>query len=289
MEHDEWELVRQLVGGITPEQMVHVEAYVGKNVGVFIPATGHCQYAISENHTHPSYSFSYSLEQDVGISVEGENIITGVGVIFFIPPNIKHHEISGESFVRFVSIMIDKDFFTLHASDYFISEKLQTAHGFVPSDTVRYVVRDFIIEVSEKAPGYERLIEPLEIRLVHAILRSMSGITMSNVKISDRLDIDHAVEYINSHYADQITVNDMAGSVALSPSHFSRIFKKETGMSPQEYLIDVRLARARLQLLQTDNKLTEIAFGCGFAGSAHFSSSFRKKYGMTPSRLRRSV
>jgi AraC family transcriptional regulator len=287
--NDRTDIIRQLVGDITQEQMIHVEAYVGKNVGIFIPATGHCLYAISKNHTHPSYSFSYSLEQDVGISVEGENIITGTGMVYFVPPHIKHHEISGESFVRFVSIMIEKDFFNLHANDYVISEKLRIAHGFVPSAAVRHAVRDFIIEVSEKVSGYERLIGPLEIRLAHAILRSMSGITMSNVKISDRLDIDHAVEFINSHYADQITVNDMAGSVALSPSHFSRIFKKETGMSPQEYLIDVRLSRARLLLLQTDKKITEIALGCGFAGSAHFSSSFRKKYGMTPSQLRRTI
>jgi AraC-like DNA-binding protein len=289
--HDEHlqQRIKDLVGDIVPEQMRDVESFVGENIGVFIPSTGYCKYSISENHIHPSYSFCYSFDKNIRISIHGATVDAQCGTVYFIPPDLPHHEITGESFTRYVAVLIEKEFFETHASIYGGAELLLSPRGFPVNDPIRLMVRDFMIEMSEKPAGWETMLHSLEINLCHQLLRSFFGIVVNGQKVSSRMDIDHVIEYINVQYANQITVEDMSSVIALSSSHFSRLFKKETGMSPQEYLIDVRLNRARSYLLKSDKNLTEIAHDCGFASSAHFSSSFRRRYGQPPSALRRNI
>jgi AraC family transcriptional regulator len=283
------ETTQKLVGNITPEQMIHVESFTGVHAGIYIPATGFCLYAVSKNHTHPSYSFFYTMDSSMRFVLQGKKYNSVPGKVFLVPPEIPHHEVAGENFTRFVAICIDRVFFEYHAEEYHLAEKIIRAHSFTLTDQVRSCVKDFITENSAQSAGYQKLIDSLEIRLAHSLLRSIAGIKSAGREISGRLDIDRTIEHINTHYDRQLSIDELASSAALSASHFTRIFKKETGTTPQEYIIEVRLSRARSLLLKTAKNLTEIAHCCGFANSAHFSSSFHKKYGTTPSQYRKTI
>jgi AraC family transcriptional regulator len=283
------ENIRRLAGDISKEQLAHVDVFLGRNAGVFIPATGHCGYSISENHTHPSFSFFYSLDKTVSAVVNGKKEDSPAGVLSFIPPGLPHHEIPEDSFVRFTAIMICTDFFSYHAADYRIGETIGLPGKFPMTGSIRSCVREFIVEVSSKRAGFEKLIDPLEIRLAHAILRTMSGTNAAESAVSVRFEIEKVIEHINANFYRTVSVEEMASLTALSPSHFSRLFRKETGMSPQEYLIDTRLLRARSYLLTSDKSIIEIANVCGFANSAHLTSSFKSRYGVTPSGFRKNI
>jgi AraC family transcriptional regulator len=67
-----------------------------------------------------------------------------------------------------------------------------------------------------------------------------------------------------------------------SPSAFRKIFKDETGASPLEFLIRIRLERSRKLLVGTDMPVTDIAFACGFNSSSHFTTTFTKQYSLSP-------
>jgi AraC family transcriptional regulator len=81
----------------------------------------------------------------------------------------------------------------------------------------------------------------------------------------------------------------MAAAVGLSEGFFIRTFKAASGKSPHSYLIDRRLAQARLLLRTSNHDLREIALAAGFASHAHMTAAFTQRLGIAPSLLRRDI
>jgi AraC family transcriptional regulator len=98
-----------------------------------------------------------------------------------------------------------------------------------------------------------------------------------------------ALEYIEDNLGSKMALRDMADTVALSPSHFSRAFKQRLGSSPMSYLAARRVERAKLMMTSTRERLTEIALACGFADQSHLSRSFSRVVGISPWRWRREL
>ncbi|AGC69619.1 transcriptional regulator, AraC family [Thermoclostridium stercorarium subsp. stercorarium DSM 8532] len=101
--------------------------------------------------------------------------------------------------------------------------------------------------------------------------------------------VNLAVQFIQNHYERDINLHDICGYVFLSPSYFTRIFKKETGYSPINFLINTRIERAKELLACTDEKVSEIALSVGFSSQQRFNEAFKKNTGMTPLEYRRKM
>ncbi len=95
------------------------------------------------------------------------------------------------------------------------------------------------------------------------------------------------MDYIESTLDREIHLTDLATIAGLSPFHFSRVFKLETGETPYHFVGMRRLERARLMLLSSDMPLAELALSCGFASQSHFTAAFSKAMGVSPGRYRR--
>ena len=100
--------------------------------------------------------------------------------------------------------------------------------------------------------------------------------------------IEEAILYMNSHYGDSIQIGEIADHVSLSRFYFSRLFRKETGRSPNEYLADIRINAAKEMLTERIHSITEISELCGFTNTSHFTRFFREKTGQTPAAFRSS-
>lgn len=98
--------------------------------------------------------------------------------------------------------------------------------------------------------------------------------------------IKKSIEYIDNHYADEITVTKVAAHINFSPTYFSRLFKKETGCSYVEYVQFIRLQRAIALIRHSDATLEQIAEELGFNTPNYFSNVFKKYVGLTPSEYR---
>jgi two-component system response regulator YesN len=99
--------------------------------------------------------------------------------------------------------------------------------------------------------------------------------------------VKQAQEYILGHYMDpEISLNDVAAQVNLSPSHFSAVFSQEVGQTFKEYVTEVRLKRAKELLRTTTLKAFEIADQIGYNDPHYFSQVFRKHTGLTPMEFR---
>lgn len=98
--------------------------------------------------------------------------------------------------------------------------------------------------------------------------------------------IQEAVRYIRHHYAEDISVNDIAEHIGMSQSWLTKRFKQECGTNTVGYLLDVRIERAKALLAQTDMLIMEIACATGFDNPGYFISVFRRAVGMTPKAYR---
>ena len=93
-------------------------------------------------------------------------------------------------------------------------------------------------------------------------------------------------EFIDAHLETNIALRELAGIARLSIGHFARAFRQSEGVSPHDYLMQRRVARAQNLLGSSDLPLSEIAIACGFADQSHFSRRFKERVGVTPSRYR---
>ncbi|GIO19558.1 DNA-binding response regulator [Oceanobacillus oncorhynchi subsp. incaldanensis] len=98
--------------------------------------------------------------------------------------------------------------------------------------------------------------------------------------------IQTALQFIQSSYKEQITLDEVAQSVYLSTSYFSRLFKDEIGVTFVDYLMTYRIDQSKSLLKMTTLPMEVIANQVGFTTGAYFSTAFRKKEGCTPSEYR---
>ena len=95
------------------------------------------------------------------------------------------------------------------------------------------------------------------------------------------------VEYIDSHFSENITLRELASQINLSPSYFAAVFKRSSGLRPHDYILRTRILKAESLLIETDMPLAEIALTVGFANQSHFSTVFKRYNGHTPTSGRR--
>lgn len=97
---------------------------------------------------------------------------------------------------------------------------------------------------------------------------------------------EEIITYINEHFAEDIPVSRLARMAGLSQYHFIRTFKKETGYTPHEYLVNTRISTARYLLKNSRLSIKDICFHTGFSCESVFCSAFKKHMGVPPAQYR---
>lgn len=96
-------------------------------------------------------------------------------------------------------------------------------------------------------------------------------------------------DHVAEHFASDLTVDRLAGLVELSASHFSRVFKESTGVSPLQFVTRERITRAQQMIRETSRSLIEIGLEVGYTSPSHFAQVFRRVVGVTPTEFRKSL
>lgn len=126
----------------------------------------------------------------------------------------------------------------------------------------------------------------LDIYKILAELLNPLHISSKN-KASYEDSIQEAKKYILEHLNEKLTVQNIADIIHMSPSHFSRVFRQQSGFSPYDFVLISRLNRAKDFLQKTDMSVSQIAYETGFNSESNFIYFFSKNTGISPSKFRK--
>lgn len=163
----------------------------------------------------------------------------------------------------------------------------------VRNDKIEQLAMMLRAELHQGKNGVGQLyIDSLANALMINLLRDYSG-TQPSIKtyeggLSDR-QILQVTDYINDHLTQSIKLEDLATYLEISRFHFSRLFKKSTGISPHQYVMQQRVELAKQLLKKSDIPLADVALKSGFNSQSHLGKYFRKMTGMTPKAYRQHL
>lgn len=143
----------------------------------------------------------------------------------------------------------------------------------------------------------------IQIKEIYNLIRNNENISESNMSLKiygliislfnanenntcSNTIIQTAINYMNQNYQNKLTVKNIAGHINMSPSQFSRQFKKQTGTSPYDYLLGIRLTKAKELLKNTSLPISEISYQTGFANDSSFIYFFKKHEEISPLKFR---
>ena len=96
------------------------------------------------------------------------------------------------------------------------------------------------------------------------------------------------LEYLRTHYAEEISLDDLSAVAGFSRKYFCKFFKDMTGTTPFQYLTTYRIEKAARKLLITELPVTQIAFDCGFNDLSYFIKTFKQLKGVSPNKYRKT-
>lgn len=157
--------------------------------------------------------------------------------------------------------------------------------------TIHRLVGQMFEEMEAQRAGYKQLCRALVMELFVYLCRNYVVQALperDSVKRKKDLERLNAVLcYIETHYTDRITVEQLAEMVCLSEDRFGHLFREGVGQPPLQYINEMRLRKAMSLLKTNEYTVTEVAEAAGFRDYNHFGRLFRKRYGHTPYEVKR--
>lgn len=242
---------------------------------------------MAQSHTHPYFEIYY-LEAGTRSVMVGERCydITGSELII-VPPHLLHHSFTrDEAYYKRIVVYFDP---AAVAYAQVLTQISKTPMTFRLAGESRAAVDSItaaMFEVQEKRGEYatermQLLMNQLLITIVQA------EVTDSLVSRQDRMS--QVVSYLGEHFADRITLENLAAQFYISSYHLCREFKRFTGTTIVTHLNQIRVARAQMLLQETRLSVTEISKQVGFANVTHFNRTFRQLTGTHPSSIRKTA
>lgn len=253
-----------------------------------------------EDHTHDSTEVLCILSGEQKFSIEGQLYDVTAGDIILINPGVRHHTVAipdGEPALLFFAGFTDFSFkgmpqncIILPDGEYILHTKAQQRQEVIG------LCLNMVAECFNHQVGQYFMQKSYLIQLLMLIMRQILA-EPENTQRSCHFETYHKSyvvreirTYLNEHYTEKISLDLIAKNMYLSSAYISKIFKEETGEAPINYLIKLRLEKAKEQLEQLEEfSIKTISTSVGYEDVYYFSKLFKKYYGMSPLNYRNSL
>lgn len=214
------------------------------------------------------------------------------GGIFLVPANVEHKAwMHGEA--EYVALSLEPELITRAAYESVDADCVEIVPQHHIHDSLIQSIGLALLSELESDGMCNRLYAASAANLlaVH-LLQRYSTKKPTIRKYKDGLTksmLQQAVEYINDHLAEDLSLKDIANELSMSQYHFSRLFKQSTGLAPWQYVIQCRIETAKQLLAMRKLSIAAISRRLGFVTQGQFTTFFRKHTGTTPTVYRQGL
>lgn len=115
---------------------------------------------------------------------------------------------------------------------------------------------------------------------------SQKAVVRDDLRGMPRAKLKQVTDYINEYLNQDLSLNELAAMVQMSPTYFGTLFKQSTGLAPHQYIVHQRVNRAKTMLLNSNLPIAEIAIETGFSDQSHLTRHMHRLLGVRPKQLR---
>ncbi len=243
------------------------------------PEHCHNQHVIIIHHSQ----HTVQIERVLGENQQVENFVDGDVVI--IPANVRHKAITYQE-CDSTALIIEPAHIANIAHENIDGDNVELMPHFAKSDLLIHQ-----IGLALKAELYSndlcsRLYADSATTMLAAHLLKhycVFGLTLPEYDDGlPKYKLNQTLQYIKAHFDRDLKLGEIAAAVGMSQYYFLRLFKQSMGMTPYQYVLYLRVERAKFLLKQRQITISDVAIECGFTSQSHFTRLFRKMLGTTP-------
>ena len=253
-------------------------------------------------HWHHEFEIATAMSSILDFQVGQKHLTLEAGDSIFVNRNILHgiRQLSGDvpdpmPNILFSDVVIasgTSEIYRKYIRPIACSDALPFIvfrHGNGWHNEVNRLVEDIYCQLRERSTCYEMIVQRNLNSIFEYLYRHFEDLPKSEatrVQINTQIRIQQMLDYIYTHYAESVTLDDIARAADISRSEAGRCFNAYLGCSPIDALIQYRLQTAYRMLSDTTLTLREISYACGFNSVNYFSRQFRRTYGYAPGQNR---
>lgn len=248
-------------------------------------------------HLHNEFEITCVIEGEGTFWIDGQEYPVKQGDLLFIPSGSIHLAMKTKSVpAAFFSIVFSPDFFCMsmanRIAEKYIKPVLNRSLLFKTHlDGTEQWHKEALQATHQIASFYakkdcELLCQSALLQLWHLFYHHKETIDEKKTFLPS-LRLKESIDYMHTHFSEQITIHELAAISNMSDSHYSRTFREYMKISPIEYLIQLRVQESAKKLKESDLPIGEVALACGFHDFSYFGKHFRKRMNCSPREYRK--
>lgn len=251
-------------------------------------------YPVVTTHWHNEAEFTLITKGQALYQIDLTEYPVEAGDLLFIPPLVLHSislqeypKISSETYVFHMNFLggNSTDICSTRYLTPLMNQEFSMPYLIKPEHPAYASLRKIFNQINslygEAVTGYELALKSLFLQAIFLLLQySKRNLSSDTGTSSDKLK--QVLDYIETHYAENITISELAKLCYFSDYHFMRFFKKHMNMTCVEYINNLRLEKSVELFEQGNTSILDVSLSTGFHNLSYFHKVFKRKYHMTP-------